>query len=361
MTNILQFKDIVPQNIFTKSGNKTYELEIYENKKLLIRNTKDRYYGFYTQEHVLIPNNKLCLIYSWPAGRNQHINKNLGKRYKHLIIPKEIPLDKLTLNAMGLLQAEMTKYKLRFSNVIFSNRDKNSINTILHFFKMFGINPEQWKWNITFNYKLKQIELSEEIENRECEALKHWFRNTKINSNQKDIKIFYYTGNKKYKNIRLPVTQYGCLKVYYSNIILYQLIYNLIKNIEIRLNNTQEIIYYMQGLIAGEGNVKLTKTKSLDSVRIGCLNNNEKKIYKKLLGELDIKSKIEKNDIVIHNRNNFIKIFKYGLIRLNMTKYHQFLKAFSMFKYNASKDINYEFLKCKNSVKDELNMIEVCV
>ena len=201
------------------------------NEKILIRKTKHKYKNSYKNTHIIVPQNKICTWYKWPAGRNQSSKKNTGFRYKHLLIPQIIPCDKLTLNALGLLQAEMTKHTKRSSSIIFTNSDPNLINTVINFFKRFGIQENEWSWNISFNFKLKSFETSRETKQREDKALSFWLENAKIESSRKRKKSLLYTGNKSTKSFDEGTMTNGSLIICYSNIILYQVVLNILNRI----------------------------------------------------------------------------------------------------------------------------------
>ncbi len=156
----LDLLHIVPREIYTKSGNKVYSLNIAKSgERVIISRRKDKWHNFYHTKEITVPKDNLCLWYFWPTGRNQNQTKNSGLRYKHLIIPRNLPLDKLSLNALGLLQAEMTKGNIRKSTTSFTNSEPNLINIILRFFKRFGIKEDDWSWSLVFNFKLKILKL----------------------------------------------------------------------------------------------------------------------------------------------------------------------------------------------------------
>jgi len=329
---ILDLSRIVPKNIYTKSGDKTYRLHIsYQGERILIANPKDKHHDVWYPQHITIPNGKICLWYSWPSGRNQSQINNSGKRYNYLIIPRFLPLDKLTMNALGLLQAEMTRGKLRKSTLSFTNSEPNLINVVMELFKRFKIEPLDWSWNITFNYKLKEFEDSEKTLQREQESEKFWHLNASINQNSKCNKIFFYTGNKKYKNMRKCTMRLGSLKISHSDIIFYQFIRQLLE--EIKLVASKEVIqYYLQGIFAGEGCVRQTIFGSLDNVNVGAVNKEDQLLFARHLNVLGIICSIQPNCVKIHNLKNFIKIYHHQLLCLHPVRQKKFLECLSKFK-----------------------------
>ena len=121
-------------------------------------------------------------------------------------------------------------------------------------------------------------------------------------------------------------------------------------------NRKDLIIYYLQGLIAGEGCVKLTKYRSIDSVSIGAKCHYEKEFYKDLFKILDISCKIEEYEISIFNQRNFIKLYNFGIMKLHPLKYKKFLKGMLNFK-QFNPEIKEEFLYLKKSFQYELAKI----
>ena len=329
---ILDLSKIIPKNIYTKSGNKTYRLHIsYQGERILIANPKDKHHDIWYPQHITVPPGKICVWYSWPAGRNQSKVGNCGKRYNYLLIPRFLPLDKLTMNALGLLQAEMTRGELRKSTLSFTNSEPNLINVVMEFFKGFKIEPLDWSWNITFNYKLKEYEDLQQTSRRELESESFWHINTSINQNNKGNKIIFYTGNKKYRNMRKGTMQFGSLKINHSDIILYQLIRNLLEEIK-NMVSIETSSHYLQGIFAGEGCVQPTVFGSLDNVNVGAVVKEDQLFFAKCLELLNISCSLAPTYIKIHNLKNFLKIYHYNLLELHPVRHKKFLTCLSQFK-----------------------------
>jgi len=336
----IELQEFVPKKIETKSGNKEYSLQINKsNQKVLVANTKDKHKSFYRRKYITVPHNSLCIRYRWPAGRNQSSDVNKGSRYKYFIMPEKLPLDKITLNALGLLQAEMTKHTKRASSIIFTNSNPALITLVMDFFKRFGIHDDDWSWNITFNYKLKNFENLSDTQKRERKSLRYWLKNTNINLGSKRNKFMLYGGNKKYKNFDKETVRSGTLVICHSNIILYQFILEILSRINELFIDAEKTTYFLQGLIAGDGSLKFTPTGSIDNVNIGAIELKEKKVIVSYLKNIGIESsfsKGDKNAVRIFNRKNFFKIYEYGLFDLHKERKHRFLKGLIRFKYSSS-------------------------
>jgi len=335
----LDLTKIIPKYIFTKNG-KRYPFYIsYAGKQVLISKAKKKHSQDYIKKYIKVPKNKICLWYYWFAGKNQNQSKNNGIRFNYLITNRYIILDKLTLKALGLLQAEMTKSNGLLSSIIFVNSQPELINIIMKFFeKYYHIKKINWAWNISFNYKLKNEEVRKETNLREKLATKFWEKSCKLHNNKKLINFIYYTGNKKYTRMSPNTKKYGSVRILYSNLLLNRLILNILNSIKKVIQNNNLIVFYLQGLFAGEGDIKLTSSGSIDSVRLGCTNLKEKKYYIKLLKRLQIKSKLEENYICVNNRKNFIKMYKLGLLKLHQQRYKKFLNGFLKFRYNPTQN-----------------------
>lgn len=357
----LDLAEISPRKILTKSGNKTYRLNLaYPGETVITAITKDKHKKFYSKSAITIPKNYICLWYKWPSGGNQYQKSNTGWRFKYLLVPQYLPLTELTLNALGLLQAEMTKHSRRACSIIFTNGESGLNNIVMKFFKFFGVEFEEWGWDITFNFKLKEREIPEKTKEREQLAKQFWLKHTRISNQRKHNKFIAYTGNKKYKNMRADTNVLGNLRIVHADIILYQLSLELLEKIKkiILSLSAQFTSYYLQGLAAGEANVKLTKLGSIDSVRIGCVDYREKQVYSKCLNKLGITSQIETNYLTINNQRNFIKVYKHCLLKLHPKRHKKFLKGMARFE-RIPTEIKKEFEEFRKDLKKEtLKIVE---
>ncbi|MEK6904932.1 MAG: hypothetical protein AABX24_00875 [Nanoarchaeota archaeon] len=349
---MLDLSKIVPKEILTKSGNKTYPLHIaYLGEKVLIANTKNKHSDIWYPRYITVPEGTILLWYSWPTGRNQSQDKNTGLRYNYLVLPRYIPLDQLTMNTLGLLQAEMTKGNIRKSNLSFTNSEPSLINVVMKFFNRLGIKHLDWSWSITSNFKLKRIENQSETSDREIQAKSYWLQYTDVNSSKIRNKPFQYTGNKHCENRWVKTMKLGSLRIDHSNIILYLIVRKMLDDIETLLHNQSTIIHYLQGVFAGEASVKPTKYESLDNVDVGAVFLKDQKFYATCLLKLDIHSSFEKNCIRIHNMENFLKIHKYNLLELHPLRQAKFLHHLSRYKQIPQR-LKASYSSFKEEVKD---------
>lgn len=349
-TKLIDIRKIIPDRILTKSGNKIYKLNItLPRGKVLISRAKEKHGSNYIKKWVKVPDESICIWYSWPSGRNQSSDKNNGVRFKYFILPRFIPLDDVTLIALGLLEAEMETSQKRANMVSFTNSEPNLVNYIIRFFERLGIKTLDWHWYITFNFKLMSYESVETTRLREKLAEEYWLANTPISPLMKTRKYFQYTGNKKCINMRDNTVRWGSLRIACFDTILRAVIINLLKNIKtllLKTNDENIIKYYMQGIFAGECDVKRTQSGSVDSVRIGCMDTFNKNLYKKCLKKLRIRvSKDDSNSVYINNKENFYKVYKLGLISLHPVRYKKFLIGLLKFK---------KFNKSEGSIKEKL-------
>ncbi len=234
------------------------------------------------------------------------------------ILPKEIQVnEELFITSLGLLLGEMRK---RQSDISFSNTESNLINYVLKFFKYFGLNRNNFFFNIMINTKNSKFD-----KNR---LINYWSKQLGINKD-KISNIF------EYKDYGTNRTEFGRIDFLYYNIILKEIINNLISHF---INKAQKdknyAIYLLRGLLASEGYVSAsTKSGSLCIVGIGSESAENKKYIVGMLKNLGIKSSIRSNCVAITSKDNFNKIIKYDLLKVSKDK-DKFAKLYSRFKYS---------------------------
>ena len=365
--NFIDITKILPNKILTKSGNKIYPINIaLQGEKVLVSRAKEKHGSDYIEKWITVPSGSVCIWYSWPSGRNQSSNKNNGIRFKYLILPQFIPLDEVTLVALGLLEAEMETSQKRSNMVSFTNSEPSLINSVIGFFERLEVRAPEWHWYVTFNFKLLSYESEEVTKLRERLAEKYWVDNTLISSSMKNRKTFLYTGNKKCVNMRTTTVRWGSLRIACFDTILRFVIINLLKQIKILLlktDNKNIIGRYMAGIFAGECDIKYTQSKSIDSVRIGCMDNFNKKMYKKCLIKLGVKSKCCFNCVCINNKKNFYKLYDLGLVDLHPIRYKKFLIGLLAFKkFNKSEEgIKEKLMDIRKEIKSIIKKITPCI
>lgn len=207
--NKFDISEHLPKFITAKNGKHKFKLSIAaENMKVIIAKFKPKHKNYYAFKEIVVPKDHILPWYSWKCGGNQSTKKNNGIRFVHLLLPKFLLADNLTMNAIGLLQAEMTKSD-GLSSVIFTNSEPNLVNTIFEFFQRFGISKSLWRWDITFNFKLLRNETEEEKSVRESQSLNFWLSKCGLDISKSHYKIFYYTGNRNYVNMKNDTVRTG--------------------------------------------------------------------------------------------------------------------------------------------------------
>lgn len=185
---------------------------------------------------------------------------------------------------------------------------------------------------MVFNFKLKRNEIEAETLDRELKSKAYWLQYSDVSASKIRNKPFQYTGNKHCENMWEKTMRCGSLRIDYSDIILYQIVRKTLDDIENLLIDQGTIIYYLQGIFAGEGSVKPTKYGSLNDVNVGAVVLEDQKFYAACLLKLGIPSSFEKSCIRIHNMENFLKIHQYGLLELHPQRKAKFLHHFSRYK-----------------------------
>jgi hypothetical protein len=355
----LDLSTIIPGKIHTRFTNKIYPLNVaLEKENVLISRRRQKHSQRIIKTGIKTPKNHICIWYRWPCGRNQTSNKNNGFRYKYLVLPRYLSLDDTTLTSLGLLEAEMETSVKNSCGTSFNNSEPELINHVIYFLKRFGIGEKELHWCITFNYKLLAQETPYISQLREKFSEEFWVRNTSISPQMKNRKFLIYTGNKMNPNFGTNTIKLGTLRIGYYDIIFRMIILQLLRTIkDILLNSKNEelIKNYMKGIFAGECDIKLTRSGSVDSVRIGCMNRNNKKFYRKCLKLIGvIPSKYEGNSINIHSQKNFIKIFDLGLVDIHPIRYVKFLSGLMKFKKFNNHELKKSFENIQVNIINKL-------
>ncbi|MDP2906685.1 MAG: hypothetical protein Q8O03_01990 [Nanoarchaeota archaeon] len=107
---------------------------------------------------------------------------NSAKMEYSLTIPRYITRDKETFEAIGLLQAEMSKTNNGY--IGFPNSEYRLINKVMNWFKKeLEIDYEKWRWYIKINLNLST---NQELKNALKEELtEYWVSKTKIDCKKK--------------------------------------------------------------------------------------------------------------------------------------------------------------------------------
>lgn len=191
-----------------------------------------------------------------------------------------------------------------------SNTSPKVVNHILNYFdksKLIRLDD----WNITIDVNGKNIFCKKE--KYEKKIKNYWYPLLKVdNLNIKNIRWCKYGSNLN--------PNFGQINLAYSNKTLNKVIFYLIIYIkENVLNNKQDSMDFLRGLIAAEGSINKDKNGFLKSVRIASKLEEERKFYQALFRKINIKSKLYKNNhnIASNGLNNFLLCLKYDLFGLH--------------------------------------------
>jgi len=259
---------------------------------------------------------------------SNHKYTNCGKRQFSAAIPGYINQNRRTFEVFGLLQAEMSKTHNR--KITFANCETNIVRLVMEWFKEeLLIDYKEWKWYIKLNInKPENGLLREELEDN---LICHWIMNSPINYESK-----YNTAVSYIKNTNNEIAANdGTLILEFNSAIFAQLIQNILIKIQERIlnYNKEEVIWYMKGIIAGEGSIEINYKFMKYNVHISACKKEERLLYQKCLNVLGIQLKVYENykETIISKRINNFKLLELDLMSLNPTKYAKFLEMISLY------------------------------
>ena len=304
----LDLEEYIPLHV--KSGKKETKI------KLLKYIDDDRIHAIYTTNHF-----------------------NNSQREHSLSIPRKINFNEETLEALGLLQAEMGKTNNGCLN--FTNSEFKLINKVTKWFeKEFELPINTWQWYIKVNMQEpNNLEYKQQVEEK---VVSHWIKKSKIDIARSHPKKVVYKKDSKRKTLKNNF--YGSLILEYKSNLFSQIIKNFIKEITYKnIINYQEIYIrsYLKGIIAGEGCIESDKRFKKYRVHISVTKKEEKEVYFQCLKRLRIESKKYKKDkLIISKRENNIQLLKQRLMTLHPRKYNKFLNMMKQYP-NIEYETNY--------------------
>jgi hypothetical protein len=320
----------IPDEIQTKTG-RTYPVEAFSES------------GY------------LTIVRRWPCGANQSSTENKSYRSISVCLPRKIT-DSI-LPALGLLEGEMTKPAEPASSLDFTNTDPALINEVMAFFFRFaGVGPWEWRWCLTFNYKLLCQETQEQTAARERAAFDFWTRNTEVLSENARPKTFNYTGNRQYENMRASTARQGALRLCYPNLLLNAITLALLRKVKSELpQNPEASRLYLKGLFAAEGHVDFTQTGALSRVDIGSTDPENRELFPRILRAVGTTNiYLDKGAIEISGLENFLRLYQLGIFDLSLDKKARVLRGLLSYRYFRNR-IN----PLRGRLRDELRETEL--
>lgn len=226
-------------------------------------------------------------------------------------------MDKNLITWLGLYYADGRKTKY----LSFVNTDPNLIYYFIQGLRKFGITQNQLKARVQISRMYKDVWKSE------ISLIKWWYERTGIPT-KNFWKTRWVKTKKTYLRKRKPPSVTGELEVVYLNKSFLQ---NIKQKITEVINTNRKIvaIYFLRGVFAGDGFVKLKNNSKLQEIRIGATCTEEKEKICKLLQLAGIQpGKWQKFDIPIYGKSNFEKIKRLRLFELSHDKLNKFLNGF---------------------------------
>jgi len=258
-----------------------------------------------------------------------------------------LSIDKETITAIGLLDAEKTKFESKRSTVEFTNSEPKIIQSVFSLFLKLNITIDDWTWRLIFCEKLN---LTEENVKR---AEEFWISKTNVSSQMKIKNSFVnLKGKLRSKNYT------GSITLNYNNLLLNNFITKLqdfTKN-EILIGNKKFAYAYIDGFFSGEAYVGVRQ--------IQVASKDEKHLFYviSLLESLGIKCGIGKKTstapqrLLISKVEDFIKLYQNGVFLVNPNKRRSLIIRLLNYQNKYSVKIN---TKLKNQLIHELNSINI--
>jgi hypothetical protein len=159
----------------------------------------------------------------------------------------------------------------------------------------------------------------------ENELVEHWSVASEI-PKINFFRVKRYVSKEKYIRNRSLPSEYGWLEVYFSSVLVRDIVDNLANIIKTKSLESKEIaLNFLKGLVAGEGSVKLVKNK-LREVRIASCNSFEQEFIRRLLEILNIKPSQAKYKfyIAISGTDNFKKLKEFDVFEIHNQKRQKF-------------------------------------
>ena len=159
----------------------------------------------------------------------------------------------LFFEVVGLLQAEMSKTQDR--KITFANSEPVIINLVMDWFnKALNINFSDWRWYVKLNQKPLNEDLKSQIDS---ELEEYWITESKISYEKMNKTVVSYI-RQTTNNI---AANNGTLIIEYNSKIITTIIQNMLNVMQEKITNCTEeqIIYFMRGIIAGEGCIEINE------------------------------------------------------------------------------------------------------
>jgi len=273
-------------------------------------------------------------LYVW--FESHHYN-NTTMHYA--LLPKTLIIDGKFIKAIGLLDAEKSKFTSKPKVVEFVNSEPQTIKLVLEFFNNLLIYNSKWKWKLVFNNRLNSRQLS---------IVKNfWSSEIGLDANNELKTSFMFKKIKPNKNIL------GSMVISYNNLLMNNIITNIQNYVKkkVILKDTKFMYAYLNGYFSGEAYVgkRQIQVASQDPAQI--------KFATKLLDKLDIKYGMGNKTIncppriLISQIDSCIKLYKNNVFDIHTNKRISLIKRLLDYKNKYRFLIDSEF---RNELNNEL-------
>lgn len=277
-------------------------------------------------------------LYVW--FESNHYN-NITIHYA--LLPKTLIIDEKFIKAIGLLDAEKSKFISKPKVVEFVNSEPQTIKLILEFFNKLLISNSKWKWKLIFNNKLNNYQLS---------LVRHfWNKEIGLDLNNELKTSFMIEKIQPNKNIL------GSMNISYNNLLMNNIITNIQNYVKknIILKDTKLMYAYLNGYFSGEAYVGKRQ------IQVASKDNNQLNFVMELLHSLGIKYGIGSETInspprlLISRIDDFIKLYENNVFDMHPGKRINLIKRLLDYKNKHRFLINSEFKKILNKELYQLN------
>ncbi len=260
---------------------------------------------------------------------SNHTGPNVGVRWHRGTLPKYLHLDAQSFEAIGLLQGEMSKTAR--GTLTFANCEPVLVNRILWWFnKHFGVSTSDWWWYTRLNIQKPLDEIA--CLYYEQRLVSFWITKTPLCIEDARPCVVSFTKNSSHTELE----DFGTVMIERGNQIFIQTVQKLVNDITHSMPNrsVEQIVPYLQGIIAAEGCVNFEIAHGHRRVFITATNEEERAIFHQCLHKLGIQTQDCKpiKDIIISRRENLLKLDALGLMKLHPAKHERFKQMIASYE-----------------------------
>lgn len=225
---------------------------------------------------------KYSVTYAVPV-RNQTGDTGKTRKIIHFL-PRRIKIDVFCLEAIGLLQGEMSK--THRGPLTICNSEPGIVRHMLRWFEDYIDFPStEWRWYIRTNLPPFDDELNYVLTQ---ELIEHWVKECDIDYDERHPKTLTFTPSSK----NLVATNDGTLTLETRGNAFVQTVQKIVSEMTSRILDCSDegITAYMRGIIAAESCINFRLSSGHRRIFLSASNQEERSIFQRCLTKLDIES-----------------------------------------------------------------------